>query len=500
MPSTPFDAGHQQTLRELIGRVLPAAEAQHIAEAVAAGYGYRTYRAFMKAIRAVEAGGPALVHDFDAGRLIGRLQGLGETDGEQEEALRFLLTFMADGPRSGPPPEQDAPDEAEARRSLRKARLYMEVGLWQDAGTILGTAMGVAPASLKGEVAAAMEQAAPHAEIAATNFALALIFAHGVARDLVRAGALLERLTQAQEPEVRGHAYNWLGHIASGRLGGSPAPAVAVTHFEQAARLGYGEAAFNAGLLHESGTGVPPSEDKACELYRRGVELGHVQSKTNLACKIVGQDHDQAIDLLERAAAAGDEKASGLLQAISESGMAMAFGDSFASEEDVPIPLPVRVVPSGTWRPEAIAAALRKAVDTPAKDMEEIVAFMLGFGSWRELVQAVAMGKADLPDEECGAAEVLRRRLYQAHVLAECSDMGRWRPRLQSTRCSPRPRRAGPCWTTPHWRACTPLRTSMPKRWPRRTLTTKTISTWRTSSPPPWAVSWRRPASTRRPI
>jgi len=361
MPSTAFDNGHQESLRELIGKVLPDAGAQHIAEAVAAGYGYRTHRAFMKAIRAIEAGDPAPVHDFDPGRLIDRLQALGEAVGKQEEALRFLLTVMADGLWSGPPPEQEALDEAEAPRSLRTARLYMEAGLWQDAGTIFGTAMGVASASLKGEVAAALEQAAPHAKIAATNFALALIFAHGLPRDLVRAGALLERLTQAQDPEVRGYAHNWLGHIASGRLGGLPAPAVAVAHFEQAARLGYGQAAFNAGLLNESGTGVPPSEDKACELYRRGVELGHVQSMNNLACKIVGQDHDQAIDLLKRAAAAGDEKASDLLQAITESGMATAFGDSFASEEDVPVPLPVRVVPSGMWRPKAIASALRNA-------------------------------------------------------------------------------------------------------------------------------------------
>jgi len=424
MPSTPFDNGHQESLRGLIGKVLPDAGAQHIAEAVAAGYGYRTHRAFMKAIRAVEAGDPAPVHDFDAGRLTDRLQALGGAVGKQEEALRFLLTVMADGPRSGPPSEQDAADEAEARRSLRTARLYMDVGLWQDAGTILGTAMGAAPTSLKGEVAAALEQAAPHAEIAATNFALALIYAHGMPRDLVRAGALLDPLTRAQDPEVRSHAHNWLAHIASGKLGGSPAPAAAVAHFEQAARLGYAEAAFNAGLLYESGNGMPPSEDKARELYRRGVELGHVQSMTNLACKIVGQDHDEAIDLLERAAAAGDEKASGLLQAITESSMATAFGDSVASEEDGLAPLPVCVVPSGTWRPKAIVAALRKAFDAPAKDAEEIVAFMLGFGGWRELVQAATRGKADLPDEQCGAAEVLRRRIYQAHVLAECSGMG----------------------------------------------------------------------------
>jgi len=502
MPSTPFDAGHQQTLRELIGRVLPAAEAQYIAEAVAAGYGYRTHRAFMKAIRTVEAGGPAPAHDFDADRLIGRLQALGEAVGKQEEALRFLLTFMADGPRSGPPPEQDAPDEAEARRYLRTARLYMDVGLWQDAGTILGTAMGAASASLKGEVAAALEQAAPHAEIAMLNFALALIFAHGVPRNLVRAGALLERLTQAQELEVRGYAHNWLGHIASGRLGGSPAPAAAVAHFEQAARFGSGEAAFNAGLLYESGTGVPPSADKACELYRRGVELGHVQSMTNLACKIVGQDHDEAIDLLEHAAAAGDEKASGLLQAILESGMATAFGDSFALQEDVPVPLPVRVVPSGTWRPKAIVAALRKTFDAPAKDTEEIVAFMIGFDSWRELVQAATKNKADLPDEEGGAAEVCAAGSTRPTCSRSASTWGQWRPRLRSTRCGPRPRRAGPCWTKPQWRAWAPLLKSMKKFWPTRTSTTRTISmrsrisTRRTNSPLLWATSWRRLAST----
>jgi len=85
MPSTPFDNGHQESLRDLIGKVLPDAESQHMA--VAFGYGYCTQRAFIKAIRAVEAGGPATVHDFDAGRLIDRLQALGEAVGKQEEAL-----------------------------------------------------------------------------------------------------------------------------------------------------------------------------------------------------------------------------------------------------------------------------------------------------------------------------------------------------------------------------------------------------------------------------
>jgi len=82
-----------------------------------------------------------------------------------------------------------------------------------------------------------------------------------VASDLVRAGALLERLTQAQDPEVRGNEPDLPGHIASGWLSGFPAPAVTVAHFEKAARLVCGEAAFNVGLLYESGKGVLPPGD-----------------------------------------------------------------------------------------------------------------------------------------------------------------------------------------------------------------------------------------------
>lgn len=62
---------------------------------------------------------------------------------------------------------------------------------------------------------AALERAAPHAETAATNLALALLFADGRVRDVPRAGAVLEQLAQAQSREVRAIAHNWLGHIAS---------------------------------------------------------------------------------------------------------------------------------------------------------------------------------------------------------------------------------------------------------------------------------------------
>jgi len=168
---------------------------------------------------------------------------------------------------------------------------------------------------------------------------------------------------------------------------------------------------------------VPPSPDKARDLYRRGAELGHVASMTNLACKIMEQDPEEAITLLERAMAAGDDKAAGLLDAWTEAGMARAAESGLGPEDDVPPPL-VRVVPSGAWRPKAIANALRDGAGASSKEAEGIAAFMFGFGSWRELVRAATKGKADPPDEACDAAEVRRRRTYQAYVLAECSDMG----------------------------------------------------------------------------
>ena len=417
MPSTPFDAAHQDSLRMLIGKVLPGAGAQPIAEAVAAGYGFATHEAFGEAIRAVEAGQPAPAHDFDADRLIGRLHALGEPVGEQDEALRFLLAAMADGPRHGPPPEREAPNGPLAQQRLRTGHLYMQVGLWEHAGSILGTAMSVAPAELKGEVAAVLEQAAPHAETAAANLAMALLSADGVTCDAARAASLLHPLTASQEPDLREDAHNWLAHIASGRLGGSPDPAAALSHFEQAAGLGHGEAAFNAGLMHDEGQGVPPSAGQALALYRRGAELGHPASMTNLAIKVMERDFDEATALLERAAAAGDDKAAGVLQAWTEMDMAQAAGSGPDPEGDAPPALPVRVVPSGTWRPKAVAMALRQGAQASSKEAEEIAAFLYGFGSWRELVRAATKNRADPPDEACDAAEVRRRRAYQAHVL-----------------------------------------------------------------------------------
>ncbi len=69
------NTAHQDSLRTLIGKVLPGAGTHLIAEAVAAGYGFPTHEAFGEAIRAVEVGRPAPARNFDADRLIGRARG-----------------------------------------------------------------------------------------------------------------------------------------------------------------------------------------------------------------------------------------------------------------------------------------------------------------------------------------------------------------------------------------------------------------------------------------
>ena len=51
-------------------------------------------------------------------------------------------------------------------------------------------------------------------------------------------------------------------------------------------------------------------------------------------------------------------------------------------------------MPSGIGRPQAIAAALREGLKAPPKEAKEITAYMLGFGSWRELARAAGKGKA----------------------------------------------------------------------------------------------------------
>ncbi len=135
---------------------------------------------------------PAPAPDFDADRLIARLHELGEDVDSRDQTLPCLLGVMSDGSQSGPPTEQNAPDGALARRCLRAGLAFARAGRWRDVGVVLSSAMAAAPASLKRQVVAALEAAAPHSNAAAANLAFALLSAAGVPRDVGRARALLE--------------------------------------------------------------------------------------------------------------------------------------------------------------------------------------------------------------------------------------------------------------------------------------------------------------------
>lgn len=81
-------------------------------------------------------------------------------------------------------------DAQTSDRAVRDPGLvFAQAGHWRDAGAVLATAMSAAPASLKGEVAAALESAAPYSEAAAANLAFASLSADGIPRDIGRARA-----------------------------------------------------------------------------------------------------------------------------------------------------------------------------------------------------------------------------------------------------------------------------------------------------------------------
>ena len=386
----------------------------------------RSHDALVAAIRVAEAGGDVAVPEFDYEAFLTRLGELGESlDHRRAETLRPALTVAAEGPLSGIAADPRHTDEREAVRCLRAGLALLEASDWEDAAAVLSEAITLAPDTLRPRIVAALEGIAERSETAAANLALALLTGDGVAQDVARAEAMLRRLTRSVQPHLAAHAHNWLAHVARGAFGTQARPRDALAHFEQAAELGGAEAAYNAALLHQEGAkGVPKSLARARALYRRGADLGHVPSMTNLAGLIMDEDPDEGLVLLEQAEAAGDENAAAMIRVIMEQGMALAIEPAqHAPGGDTPPLLPVRVVPAGEGRPRAVAAALRQGSGCPVSEAEQVTAFLYGFGSWRELLRAAEKGAPDRPDEACDPAELLRRRTYQVQALMMCSDM-----------------------------------------------------------------------------
>ena len=84
-------------------------------------------------------------------------------------------------------------------------------------------------------------------------------------------------------------------------------------------RAGFGEAAFNLGILYEDGLGVDANIERALSYYRRGAENGSVKAQFRigklywLGAPGVAPDHEEGRRYLAMAAANGDSDAAAYL-------------------------------------------------------------------------------------------------------------------------------------------------------------------------------------------
>ncbi|MCB1890097.1 MAG: sel1 repeat family protein [Rhodocyclaceae bacterium] len=104
--------------------------------------------------------------------------------------------------------------------------------------------------------------------------------------------------------------------------------------------IGYGEAAFNLGILYEDGLGVSPDMARALGYYRRGAENGSVKAQFRvgrlywLGTPQIPIDRVEGRRYLAMAAAGGDSEAAEMLAAggaasgpLAEADIALAQGD-----------------------------------------------------------------------------------------------------------------------------------------------------------------------------
>ncbi len=106
-------------------------------------------------------------------------------------------------------------------------------------------------------------------------------------------------------------------------------------------RIGFGEAAFNLGILYEDGLGVERDMDRAVALYRRGAENGSVKAQFRigrlywLGAPGVAADREEGRRYLAMAAANGDGEAAAYLDGagtasgpLAQADRALAAGDA----------------------------------------------------------------------------------------------------------------------------------------------------------------------------
>ncbi len=78
MSKSPLSAAYRKRLRRLIGEILLEVQHGHVAEAIAAGYGYQTHSAFSEAVKQAEASGISSANAaFDVNAAFARLAKFG---------------------------------------------------------------------------------------------------------------------------------------------------------------------------------------------------------------------------------------------------------------------------------------------------------------------------------------------------------------------------------------------------------------------------------------
>jgi hypothetical protein len=151
------------------------------------------------------------------------------------------------------------------------------------------------------------------------NLGLEKLSGKANARDYAGANALFCRVLASEQQDARLQAEAMSALADSYRLGRAmPVDmAAALELYINAAGLGMGRAAFNAGLIFDNGRqgeNSAPDFQQAAHFYEVATDLGYVPARTNLgilhAAELVAHpDREHGLALLRTAIAAGDEVA-----------------------------------------------------------------------------------------------------------------------------------------------------------------------------------------------
>lgn len=147
-----------------------------------------------------------------------------------------------------------------------------------------------------------VERVAPHSEFMMFRLAGLKLHGTGTRRDLKGATEIYRNLSKSDQLLVARCAHGVLGNIVAGDYGGKGDLGKALSHFEQAARLGSHSCALNAALAHRYGMGTPVDLESAERLFwqsYKGTVGTDPQTCIELAALLVDKGlNDDAYEIL----------------------------------------------------------------------------------------------------------------------------------------------------------------------------------------------------------